>query len=166
MNITLIGMPGSGKSTVGKALAQRLGYSFVDIDKLIEEKELLPLQDILDKLGDEKFLELEEEVVLGLNGLYNSIISPGGSIVYMEKAMKHLGNNSTIVYLDVPLQVIKGRLSASPKRGIVRGSVEDVFAERSKLYQKYADFTIPADNEINTTVDRLKFYILNNIPLD
>ena len=159
-------MPGSGKSTVGEALAQRLGYSFVDIDKLIEEKELLPLQDILDILGDERFLELEEEVVLGLNDLYNSIISPGGSIVYMEKAMKHLGDNSTIVYLDVPLQVIKGRLSASPKRGIVGGSVEDVFAERSKLYQKYADFTIPADNEMNITVDRLKFYILNNIPLD
>jgi len=159
-------MPGSGKSTVGKELAKKLNYNFIDVDRLMEKKEGLPLQEILRKLGGKKFLELEEEIVLELTNLNNTIISPGGSIIYMEKAMNHLKENSKIIFLDVSLDIIKERLSTAVPRGIIGGSAEEVFAERNVLYKKYADFTIPADAGIDETTERLKFYILNNIPLD
>ena len=82
MNITLIGMAGVGKSVTGKELAKRLDYGFIDIDEIIEKKANLKLQQIIDDLGDDKFLAIEERTVLGLDKLENCIISPGGSVIY------------------------------------------------------------------------------------
>ncbi|RLG14690.1 MAG: hypothetical protein DRN66_01430, partial [Candidatus Nanohalarchaeota archaeon] len=87
MNITLIGMAGVGKSFIGKHLAERLNCTFVDIDEVIEKKTSLTLQQIIDTHGEEEFLKIEERAILRLNGFNNSIISPGGSIIYSKKAM-------------------------------------------------------------------------------
>ncbi len=153
-------MPGSGKSTVGKELAGRLDYSFIDIDRLMEKNEGQPVQRILDRLGDEKFLQLEEMTVLSLKP-YNAVISPGGSIVYMEKAIEFLRENSTLIYLDVPLPVIKERISREPARGIVGGSAEEVFAERKPLYERYADVTVSGERSVDSTVEVILKYLLS-----
>jgi shikimate kinase len=145
MNITLIGMAGAGKSTIGRALAKRLNYTFIDVDRLITEKTGMPLQDLIDKQGDSALIRFEEESILGLGQLDNCIISPGGSVIYSREAMKHLKEISKIVFLDAPFRSIVRRIPNARKRGIVGlrdRSLKELFEERLVLYNKYADFSI------------------------
>ena len=95
-NITLIGMPSSGKSTIGVLLAKRLGYSFVDVDIVIQEQEGRLLKDIIAEEGMDGFLKAEERVNAGLD-VKKSVIAPGGSVIYGAKAMAHLKEISEIV---------------------------------------------------------------------
>jgi shikimate kinase len=113
MNITLIGMSGVGKSRIGKLLAEKLHYNFIDIDRVIEEANGKKLQELIDSLGDEKFLELEEKAILCMKNTIYTIISPGGSAIYSEKAMKRLKSISTIVFLNASLEEIKRRTLTS-----------------------------------------------------
>lgn len=145
MNITLIGMAGAGKSTIGKALAKRLNYTFIDVDRLITEKTGMPLQALIDKQGDSALIRFEEEAILSLGQLDNCIISPGGSVVYSREAMRHLKNISKIVFLDAPFRSIVKRIPNARRRGIVGlrdRSLKELFEERLILYNKYADFSI------------------------
>ena len=145
MNITLIGMPGSGKSSIGREVARILEYDFVDIDQLVRKKAGLPLQDIIDTKGDEALVQLEEKVVLGLSIGDGIVISPGGSIVYSDKAMDRLKERTIIIFLHTPLSRVKQQINNQDSRGIVglKGrSFEKLFAERFPLYQKYADMSI------------------------
>jgi shikimate kinase len=145
MNITLIGMAGAGKSTIGKALAKRLNYTFIDVDRLITEKTGMPLQDLIDKQGDSALIRFEEEAILGLGQLDNCIISPGGSVIYSRDAMRHLKEISKIVFLDAPFRSNVRRIPNARKRGIVGlrdRSLKELFEERLVLYNKYADFSI------------------------
>ena len=145
MNITLIGMPGSGKSSIGREVARILEYDFVDIDQLVRKKAGLPLQDIIDAKGDEALVQLEEKVVLGLSIGDGIVISPGGSIVYSDKAMNRLKERTIIIFLHTPLSRVKQQINNQDSRGIVglKGrSFEKLFAERFPLYQKYADMSI------------------------
>ncbi|WP_367344535.1 shikimate kinase [Methanomethylovorans sp.] len=145
MNITLIGMPGSGKTSIGKEVARVLEYDFVDIDKLIRKKAGLSLQDIIDSQGDGALVQMEEEIVLGLGIADDMVISPGGSIVYSDKAMTLLKERSIIIFLHTPLSRVQRQINNQDSRGIVglKGrSLEKLFAERFPLYQKYADMSI------------------------
>lgn len=145
MNITLIGMAGAGKSTIGRALAKSLDYTFIDIDRLVMEKTGVPLQELIDKEGDIALLKLEEEAILKLKQMDKCIISPGGSIIYSKKAMHHLKCVSKIIFLDVPFRSIVRRIPNARKRGIVGlkdKSLKELFEERIILYQEYADFSI------------------------
>lgn len=145
MNITLIGMAGAGKSTIGKELAKRLNYTFIDVDRLITEKTGMPLQVLIDKQGDSALIRFEEEAILGLSNLDNCIISPGGSVIYSREAMRHLKEISKIVFLDAPFRSIVKRIPNARKRGIVGlrdRSLKELFEERLILYNKYADFSI------------------------
>lgn len=150
MNITLIGMPGSGKSSIGREVARMLGYEFVDIDLLVKKKAGCPLQEIIDTKGDEALVQLEEKVVLGLSIDDGIVISPGGSIVYSDKAMKYLKERSIIIFLHTPLSRVKQQINNQDSRGIVGlkdRSFEQLFAERFPLYQKYADMSIDIGNK-------------------
>ena len=143
-NITLIGMPASGKSSVGVVLAKRLGKKFVDTDIVIQEKYGKLLKELIEEHGDEGFREIEDEVNAGLD-LDNSIISPGGSVVYGEKAMQHLKEISVIIYLELSYTAIKSRLGDLIERGITLKegqSLKDLYLERVPLYEKYADITV------------------------
>lgn len=145
MNITLIGMAGAGKSTIGRALAKRLGYTFIDVDHLIRENTGMPLQTLIDKEGDSAFIRFEEEAILSLKQIDRSVISPGGSVIYSEKAMNHLKKISKIIFLDTAFRSIARRLPNARKRGIVGlrdRSLKELFEERKGFYQKYADFSI------------------------
>lgn len=140
-NIILIGMPGSGKSTIGRILADLLGWPFVDTDHLIEDSEHMPLQVILDQIGIGAFIRKEAEVVRSL--LYqNHVISTGGSVVLDQRAMEHLRSIGHVVYLDVPLPKIERRLWNIKTRGIVikkHQSIRDIYRIRRPLYERYAD---------------------------
>ena len=143
-NITLIGMPASGKSSVGVVLAKRLGKRFVDTDIVIQEKYGKLLKELIEEHGDEGFREIEEEVNAGLD-LDNCIISPGGSVVYGENAMRHLKEISVIIYLELSYTAIKSRLGDLRERGITLKegqSLKDLYLERVPLYEKYADITV------------------------
>lgn len=116
-NVTLIGMPGSGKSTVGVLLAKLLGYRFVDVDLLIQEREGALLQEILDTRGTQSFLDAEEAAVRGLD-CRRTVIAPGGSAVCREGAALHLRGLGPVVYLQVPLEELTRRIRNLSTRGI------------------------------------------------
>lgn len=149
MNITLIGMAGAGKSSIGKELAKKLKYSFVDTDRIIEKDTDLKLQAIIDAQGEAEFLKIEEKTILSLENSKNSVISPGGSVVYSLKAMQFLKTISKIVFLNSRFEDLKKRLKNTETRGIIglkNKSLRQLFNERANLYGKYADITIEFSN--------------------
>ncbi len=146
--ITLIGMPGAGKSTVGVVLAKLLGMEFLDSDLLIQKREGKLLWQIIEENGLDGFDRIEEEVNCSINE-EKTIIATGGSAVYSEKAMKHLQEISTIVYLKVSCEELKRRLGDLKNRGvsIKEGqTLEDLYEERRPLYERYGEVVIDLDS--------------------
>lgn len=142
--ITLIGMPGAGKSTVGVLLSKRLALDFLDSDLAIQVHEGRTLQQILDREGYLRLREIEESVLLGLDP-HNRVIATGGSAVYSDRAMRHLKSASHVVYLELPLAQLRRRIHDYDTRGIARRpeqSFEELFEERTTLYHRYADITV------------------------
>lgn len=147
-NLVLIGMPGSGKSTIGVILAKRSSHDFVDTDVLIQSLEHRSLQSIMDSEGYMKLREIEARVLQGLN-VDNHVISTGGSVVYSDAAMQHLRSKGTTIYLDVSLETLRKRITDYETRGIAKRpeqSFADLFEERAILYRKYADITVKGDD--------------------
>lgn len=143
-NISLIGMPAVGKTTVGTRLAQKMGFDFLDSDDLIQSKEQKTLAQILSETGLPQFLTIEERHILSI-GCSNHVIATGGSVVYSKKAMAHLCDTSTIVYLSIDLTTLLTRLSDLTARGVAieaGKSVQDLYKERTPLYDRYADIQI------------------------
>ena len=143
-NVTLIGMPGSGKSTAGVLLAKALGYQFVDTDLLLQQREGALLQDILDRRGVEAFLDLEGEVLRALD-CRGAVIAPGGSCVCRPAAMERLRALGPVVYLRVPLDELERRVDNITTRGIAMApgeTLSGVFARREPLYRAYAGLTV------------------------
>lgn len=143
-NVTLIGMPGSGKSTAGVLLAKALGYQFVDTDLLLQQREGALLQDILDRRGVEGFLDLEGEVLRTLD-CRGTVIAPGGSCVCRPAAMERLRALGPVVYLRVPLDELERRVDNITTRGIAMApgeTLSGVFARREPLYRAYAGLTV------------------------
>ncbi len=158
-NITLIGMPASGKSTVGVLLAKRLGYSFVDVDIVIQEKTGKLLKEIIAEQGTDGFVRVEEQINRELD-VCRSVIAPGGSVIYGESAMEHLKEISTIVYLKLSYQTVKRRLGDLTDRGVALKdgmTLRDLYNERVPLYEKYADITVEEGKKgPGATVDELR----------
>ena len=147
VNITLIGMPGSGKSHSGSILAQKLGWQHVDVDVKLEQEVGLQLKDIISQYGNEEFLRLEEKTTLNVHG-ENIVISTGGSIIYSEQAMRHLRDISQVIWLDIPLETLKSRIpdeDLMKERGIVllEGErLEDIYNNRKELYRNNCDVIV------------------------
>ena len=147
-NIVLVGMPAVGKSTIGVLLAKSLLLSFTDTDLLIQGKHKKSLCDIIKDNGTKAFLDIEENIILEAE-FKNSVIATGGSAVFGEKAMKKLKENGVVIYLSLPMDGIKKRIGDIKSRGVVLTNgttVDDIFAERKPLYEKYADVKIDCDN--------------------
>ena len=143
-NITLIGMPGVGKSTVGVLLAKKIGYEYADSDLLIQKREKRLLKEIIEQEGDDGFLRIEEDVNASLD-VHRTVIAPGGSVIYGPRAMAHLKKISTVVYLYVPYEELSIRLGNLHDRGVVLRAGQtfrDLFEERTLLYERYADVTV------------------------
>ena len=144
-NIVLIGMPASGKSTLGVVLAKILGMMFEDLDIVIQSKMNATLQDIINERGTEGFIEVENRILSQVE-CTDTVLSTGGSAIYSDEAMKHLASIGTVVYLEVPYEEIADRVGNLDVRGVVMRSgaqtILDLYNERLPLYQKYADITI------------------------
>ena len=143
-NIVLIGMPGSGKSTVGVILAKVLGYSFIDSDLLIQKAEKKLLKEIIAREGQEGFLKIENRVNASIE-TEKSVIATGGSVVYCQEAMEHLKEIGTVIYLQLDYPILRRRLGNLIGRGVVLKegqTLKDLYEERVPLYEKYADYII------------------------
>ena len=146
--ISLVGMPGAGKSSVGVLLAKLTGLRFIDTDLDIQVREEATLQEIVDHKGHQYLRQAEEEVLLDL-ALDHALVSTGGSVVYSPAIMQRLKALGPVVYLQVDLATLEARVAAAPPRGIASAadhSFADVYAERTPLYEQYADYTVDAAN--------------------
>lgn len=151
-NIVLTGMPGAGKSTIGVLLAKAMNYSFVDTDLILQQNAGCLLYELIEKKGIDYFMQYEDETLAGLN-LDNTVIATGGSAVYGENGMNNLKKNGVVVYIRLSCEEIIRRVNNITTRGIVmkKGkTLQDVYKERTPLYEKYADVIIDGDN---TTIE-------------
>ena len=143
-NIVLIGMPAVGKSTIGVLLAKAASRDFIDTDVFIQAREGRSLQEIIDREGLEEFCRIEARHILSL-ACRGKVMATGGSVVYSEPAMKHLGGCGVIVHLTLDLPAIKKRLTNLDSRGVVMApgkTIDLLYEERMPLYRQYADFTV------------------------
>lgn len=174
-NIALIGMAGCGKSVTGKKLAYELGFLFLDLDDAIEIEHHKKLNQLIEEIGEDKFIELESKALLKFlkTGPRETVIAPGGSIVLSEKAVIDLRKNALIVFIDTPFHVIRKRTLNRKTRGAVIGlkgkKLKDVYDFRLPLYEKYADFKINVgslseeqvvEKIVNLLPDDFKIYLM------
>ena len=153
-NLVLIGMPASGKSSVGVILAKLIGYDFIDTDILIQRSEKKRLSEIIREVGVDGFLEVEARV----NGSVEAdhcVIATGGSAVYSEEAMRHLKKIGHIMYLKVDYETIRKRLGNIRQRGVALRegqTLRDLYEERVILYEKYADTVVEEEGDVEDVV--------------
>ena len=162
MTFTLIGMPGVGKSCMGKFLAKKLHFKHIDGDKLIMQRTGKKLQSIIDEEGMEGFKEIERQVLLSIND-QNAIITPGGSAIYYDDVMQHFRSLGKVIYLYAGIPIITERLGDFSSRGVVLQSgktIKDMFDERIPLLEKYADVKINCNGN---SFLRYQYMTLNKI---
>ena len=148
-NITLIGMPGSGKSTVGVVLAKKLGYDFVDADLVIQARQGALLQELLDRHGLDAFLDMERNAIRSI-ACRRTVIAPGGSCVLRSGSMEHLKALGRIVYLRLGFSELERRITNLADRGIAFApgqGLREVYDQRAPLYERWADLVVDADGQ-------------------
>ena len=156
-SISLIGMAGAGKSTVGRELANILNFRLIDSDVLIEEQQGKGLQKILDEEGYIRLREIENSVLKNLQ-FKEIILSTGGSAVYSDEAMKHIQKNSKVIFLDVSYNEILERVPSFSDRGFAKApsqSIEDAFEERQELYNKYSHHIVSNTEDLHSCVSKI-----------
>ena len=157
-NIILIGMPTSGKSTVGVIMAKLLGMDFIDSDLVIQKKAGKKLSQIISEEGLDGFINMEENVCCGIEA-ENTVIATGGSVVYGKKAMEHFQSIGKVVYLKIEYETLEKRLHHTKQRGVVLRpgqSKKELYDERTVLYEKYADIVLSEEGMgIEETVQEL-----------
>ncbi len=158
-NIVLLGMPGSGKSTVGVLLAKRLGMRFLDTDLLIQEQEGRLLNEIIKEEGLDRFIEIENRINASVVA-ENSVIAPGGSVIYGKEAMEHFKEIGEVIYLKLSYRSVAKRLGDLTKRGVVfrpGQTLKELYKERCPLYEAYADYVVECDGEnIGETLEKVR----------
>jgi shikimate kinase len=152
-------MPGAGKSTLGAQLAKRTARSWLDVDLFIQESEGTPLSEIIAQRGVAEFRRVEERCITQLD-CTNTVIATGGSVVYSEPAMEHLGEIAVRLYLNVPVDVLAERLGDLDARGVIHApgqNLEGLYEERRPLYERWADITLDcADLSLENVVDAMQ----------
>jgi shikimate kinase len=144
--VSLVGIAGAGKSTLGEALGRRLGWAHVDTDRLLEAYYGVPLQEIMDNAGLEGFLAAEEHLAANLR-LNRTVISTGGSVVYSAAAVARLRELGPVVHLHVGLGTFEARVGDGSGRGLAIGEKTraELWAEREPLYRAAADLALATD---------------------
>ena len=140
-------MAGAGKSSIGKKLADHLGFSFIDSDLLIEAEHQESLQRVLDKFGKENFLKIEEKALLSIE-FNNTVLATGGSAIFSELAMDYVRSRSSIIFIRAPYDKIVERVSNFSERGFLKSSnqtIQQAFNERQLLYNHFADYEVTND---------------------
>lgn len=160
MNIVLIGMRGSGKSTVGEILSRKLGWKYIEVDRLIEKEAGQKISGIVSRFGWKKFRSLESIAIRNLNTVDRAIIATGGGVVLNKENMRILKNNSITVFLQASVPVLTQRCKYDRNRPFLTETAtmeEDLsktFSKRKGLYDKYSDLTILNENKpVSQTVN-------------
>lgn len=155
-NIALIGMPGCGKSTLGKILSRKVDMKIIDVDTYIEKEEKKTISEIF-QMGEEYFRDIESKYVNKLSDCEGTIICTGGGIIKKEVNIKNLKKNSTIVFIDRPLECIISDVEIDT-RPLLKGNKEKIyklFQERYELYKKYCDIHILNNKGMLDTVEAI-----------
>ncbi len=160
-NIVLIGMPGSGKTSVGNVLAKKLAKNLIDTDEMIEARAKMSVAEIFEKFGETVFRRYETECAIFSSQHTNSVISTGGGIILKDENMQALSYNAKVVFLDrTPEQIM---LTSNLKnRPLVQNDIvklQRLYEERHELYIKYADFIVSDFSSVKDAVMQIKEYI-------
>ncbi|MFC1711536.1 shikimate kinase [Patescibacteria group bacterium] len=148
MNIVLIGMRGSGKTTVAKILADKLNKKHIELDKLIVKKAGMSIPNIVKRFGWNGFRDLEEKVVFETSNLKNIISDTGGGVILKQKNIRYFRKNSFVFWLQVSIPTLLKRIGIDPNRPSLTGNkdirldMEETLKQRQKLYQEASDYTI------------------------
>ena len=162
LKICIIGMPGSGKSTIGRILSSKLDYKFFDTDEKIEDMTKLKINDIFIDKGEAYFRELETKVLKNLLDINKVVISTGGGIILKNK---NIFNKSYNIYLHCNLEVLIERVSRNKDRPLLSKDIEknmkNLFNQRKDIYNEICDLRINATNKIHRTITE----ILDKLPV-
>ncbi len=145
-NVVLIGMPGCGKSTVGVVLAKLMSLDFLDVDLIIQRRYRSRLQDLINKYGNQAFLDLEAETISWLD-CQETVIATGGSAALHPKGVRAMKKLGTVVYLKHPCKEIIQRVPNLESRGITLEdgqTLEDLYQYRTPVYESVADLIVDA----------------------
>jgi len=143
--ITLIGMSGVGKSSIGKSVASQISYNFIDTDRLIETHINKSITLFIQQNSENAFLDVEEQCVLNTQFPNNSVIATGGSMIYSDIAIKKLSSSGPIILIHDTIENILRRTPSLTNRGIINPTattIPKLYQERMPLYKKYATHKI------------------------
>ena len=166
-NLTLTGMMGVGKSTVGRGVSKRLLMGFSDIDKIIENKLKMTIQKIFEKKGEVFFRKIEEKITLEEMKKKNTVISLGGGAFMNSQIKKYVMLNSKSFWLDLNIQLLEKRLIKSKSRPLLNNlnlkeDLEKIFNKRKNTYAK-ADYRINCDKlSRNLIIEKIIKLYANN----
>ena len=161
-NIVLIGMPGCGKTTIGKLLAEKLNKSFIDVDSYIEEVENRTIPEIFLQ-GESYFRDIETKAVKNVSKGEGQIISTGGGVIKRQENIEALKENGIIIFIDRPVEVIASDVDTE-NRPLLKDKKEALFTlykERYALYKEYSDYQILNSDAIDSVLDKLLAVIFN-----
>jgi shikimate kinase len=157
MIVYLVGMPGSGKSTVGKELAGRLGVPFIDLDAEIERREGRTVPEIFASEGEASFRALEAAELVHASGRDPSVVACGGGVVLEPANRITLRNTGTCVFLQVPLDELRARVRPAADRPLIHqeGDLERLFGSREALYREFAAHVVDGRGDPGVVADAI-----------
>lgn len=161
-NIVLIGMPGCGKSTIGKRLSKETGLKFIDLDEYIVKRNSMTIEEMFEK-GEEFFRDREAEVVKEVSNNSRAIISTGGGVIKRAENIKNLKENGIIIFIDRSIEKIVQTLDDS-KRPLLKDNIKriyNLYEERYELYKLYSDIIISNDDVVEKTIKEVRLIIEN-----
>ena len=156
-SISLIGMAGAGKSSIGKKLANYLKFDLIDSDQLIEANHNNPLQEILVENGIQEFKKIEEAAILSVE-FNQTVLATGGSVIFSKKAMNYIKSNSLVIYLEVSFEDIMDRIPDFSNRGFVKEAdqtIEHAFNERESIYREFADHIVTNNDGVESCFNKI-----------
>jgi len=142
-NIILIGMPGCGKTTIGRELAKKLGRYFFDADQVLEEVSGQTIHELFAQ-GEETFRDAESETIVYLASKVKGVIATGGGVIKREENMQVLGNSGVIIFINRSPEEIIADIDTETRPLLVEGKekIHQLYTERIALYRKYADYEV------------------------
>jgi shikimate kinase len=155
-NVVLIGMPGCGKTTIGRLIAKKLKIKFVDVDEYIVEKNNSTINDLFQR-GEEFFRNLEEIAIVELSFKSNIVIATGGGVIKNYSNIESLHKSGVIIFIDRPIKEIINDIVVENRPLLKSGvsNIEELYKERHLLYTNYADYVVSNDGGVDAVVNNV-----------